>query len=172
MSYVLGPLGYNCFRRDKLEREGEGGGDQNKILKINKVCVCTAVTLKSDSFHLAIVFYFTLYFFFFPRSLWNSDYLERPSKASLVLLCNAERCIFKLFQNQFQATAVTQYRHFIKSNLFLCYSFFYFFYLINELLWQKKFNIFDFFLMFLLNLLIMNIEQCRFQATMIEKKDT
>lgn len=28
------------------------------------------------------------------------------------------------------------------------------------------------FLMFLLNLLIMNIEQCRFQATMIEKKDT
>lgn len=46
-------------------RERGRGGDQNKILKINKVCVCTAVTLKSDSFHLAIVFYFTLYFFFF-----------------------------------------------------------------------------------------------------------
>lgn len=47
-------------------RERGRGGDQNKILKINKVCVCTAVTLKSDSFHLAIVFYFTLYFSFFP----------------------------------------------------------------------------------------------------------
>lgn len=39
MSCVLGPPGYNCFRRDKLERVGEG--DQDKILKINKVCVCS-----------------------------------------------------------------------------------------------------------------------------------
>lgn len=42
MSYVLGPLGYNCFRRDKLERaRGRGGkkGEQDKILKINKMCV-------------------------------------------------------------------------------------------------------------------------------------
>lgn len=40
MSYVLCPLGYNCFRRDKLEREGGGKkGEQDKILKINKVCV-------------------------------------------------------------------------------------------------------------------------------------
>lgn len=57
--------------------------------------MCKAVTLKSDSFHLVIVFYFTLYLFF--GSLWNSDYLERPSKASLVLLCHAEWCVFKLF---------------------------------------------------------------------------
>ncbi len=69
---MLGPLGYNCFRRDKLVRERErerGGkkGEQGTILKINKVCVCKAVTLKSDSFHLAIVFYFPLYLFF--RSL-------------------------------------------------------------------------------------------------------
>lgn len=45
-------------------REGEGEGERDKILKINKVCVCKAVTLKSDSFHLARVFYFPLYLFF------------------------------------------------------------------------------------------------------------
>ena len=49
---MLGPLGCNCFRRDKLDRDrerrregererGGGGkeGERDKILKINKVCV-------------------------------------------------------------------------------------------------------------------------------------
>lgn len=30
MSYVLGPLGYNCFRRDKLETQREKERERRK----------------------------------------------------------------------------------------------------------------------------------------------
>lgn len=59
--------------------------------------MCKAVTLKSDSFHLAIVFYFPLYLFF---ALFEIQTLERPSKA--LLPCNAQQSIFKLFQTSFK----------------------------------------------------------------------
>lgn len=41
------------WRESERETEEEEEG-QDKILKINKVCVCKDATLQSDSFHLAI----------------------------------------------------------------------------------------------------------------------
>lgn len=64
MSSALTSLGYNCFRRDKLEGENRERG-KDEILKINKVCVSKAASLRSDSFHLAALFYFPLCLFLF-----------------------------------------------------------------------------------------------------------
>lgn len=130
------PLG--IIASEEINWRARGGrGDQDKILKINKACVWS---LESDSFHLVIVFYFTLYLFF--RSLWNSDGSEGPSKASLAPLCNAERCLFKLFL-KLQLSVITDTMldavveiKFIFALLTLKIAFFF----INKQLWQKEFN--------------------------------
>lgn len=107
--------------------------------------MCKAVTLKSDSFHLAIVFYFPLYLFF--RSLWNSDYLERPSKASLVLPCDAELgCVFFFFFPSCSKNIFSSYSchssgtQCWKLTQFLCVHVLEMRLFINKLLWQETFS--------------------------------